>query len=516
VSATSIATADLIRTALPSIEMSSDAEACGVMAGDISGPPRMPAVAMLRPATEEQVVRLVDLARQEGLALHPRGGGWSYTRGYVPSGPASVMVDTALLQGIALDRDAATVTAGAGVTWGALHAALEAEGMRALSFGPLSGLGATIGGGAAQNGGFFGAAGHGALGDGTICGGTLVDGTSTVRHLTATDRTDGLLAPQPLVGDCGAFGIRTSVTLRVMKSPETTAFASFNFASGEAALAVLAGLPGLPCLGEAYVFDPATHANLAKTGFSVIESAGIAGDLLKGQGGLLGRIGGLIRTARAGKAFVGELDWSLHVSLDGARDAVAATMADITRRAAAAGGEAIPDVIPRVTRARPFRKIKALLGPDGEVWLPVHGVFAPADVPAGLAAVEAELAASAATMRRLEIRSVILAVLMGGRVIIEPQLFWPDALSQVHRRMAQPEQVAAYGERPANPAAREAAHALRRRLVDALDSAGAGHFQIGRSYAAHPGTPAGTLDAWQALKRLHDPDGIMNPGVLGL
>jgi FAD/FMN-containing dehydrogenase len=58
--------------------------------------------------------------------------------------------------------------------------------------------------------------------------------------------------------------------------------------------------------------------------------------------------------------------------------------------------------------------------------------------------------------------------------------------------------------------------ALRRALIEAFDVAGASHFQIGRSYAAHPGVPAGAREAWAALKRRHDPDNIMNPGALGL
>ena len=37
------------------------------------------------------------------------------------------------------------------------------------------------------------------------------------------------------------------------------------------------------------------------------------------------------------------------------------------------GGSELPDTIPRVTHARPFGPITALLGPRCENWLPVHG-----------------------------------------------------------------------------------------------------------------------------------------------
>ena len=494
------------------IDAVTDPAECAFASADLSGPATRPAAAVLRPADQDQVQRLVRVARAHAVALFPRGGGWSYTAGYRPHGGA--IVDVSRLQSVAIDAAGGMVEAGAGVTWATLHEALAAAGLRAPSFGPLSGLGATVGGGAAQNGGFFGNAGHGALGDGTVCGGVLVTGTGEAIRLGPEDRIDGKAAPQPLVGDCGAFGIRTAVVLRTMPIPAETAFASFDFADGPTAIRVLAGLAGLGALGEAYVFDPGTHANLARTGFSVIESAEIAGDLLRGgQGsGVLARLGGLVRTARAGKAFVADLRWSLHVSFDGTAAEVAAARAGVTERASAAGGEPIPDVIPRVTRARPFRRIKALLGPDGEAWLPCHGVFPSAEGETGLAAVQAELARSAHEMTGHGIRAVVLGVLMGDRVVIEPQLFWPDALGPAVRRMAMPDQIAAFGDRLGNPAARKAALDLRQRLTAALHAAGAAHFQIGRSYAVAPDLRAKLA----ALKQKFDPDGIINPGALGL
>jgi FAD/FMN-containing dehydrogenase len=497
------------------VATSTDASERALLSGDIAGASPHAARAILRPANLDAVCAIVAEARREGISLHPRGGGWSYTGGYSPSARGAI-VDTSALDRIEIDREAETVTAGAGATWARLYDALDAVGRRVTSFGPLSGIGATVGGATAQNGGFFGAAGNGAFGDGVIRGGTIVTGTSEPYRLESDDRADGIAAPQPLVGDCGAFGIRTDVTLRTITRPPATLFASFHFPTGAIALEVLSRLPGLPALGDAYVFDPGTHANLARTGFSVIESAAIAGDLLGAGGGLLGRVSGLLRTARAGKAFMADLAWTLHVVLEGSASEAAATLADITRRVAAAGGEVIPDVIPRVTRARPFRRIKALLGPDGEAWLPVHGVFRADQVQAALATVEALFADQAGEMKALGVRGVTLAVLMGARTVIEPQLFWPDALSDVVRRMATPDQVAAYGTRPPNHPARSFAHTLRKQLLAALDASGASHFQIGRSYAAHPGVSDQVRAAWTRLKTRFDPDGIMNPGVLGL
>ncbi|MBO1080699.1 FAD-binding oxidoreductase [Roseomonas haemaphysalidis] len=504
------------RDAVPGLAVQDDAALAEALSADLATPAPMPAGAVLQPGDVGQVQALVRVARAEGIALVPRGGGWSYTGGTVaPRAPAAV-VDMTGLTGITIRRDAAEVEVGAGTTWAALHAALEAEGLRACAFGPLSGTGATVGGGAAQNGGFFGASGHGAWGDGPVHATRMVDGTAALVDFTLADRVRGLEAPQPLVGDCGAFGLRTRVTLATMPLPAATGFVSFEFAEGAAALAALVALRDLPGLGELFLFDPANHRNLARAGFSVMESAGIAGDLLRARGSWWERLSGLLHTARAGKTFVADLRWSVHLSLDGSDAAVAEAQREARRRARALGGHVIPDIIPRVTRSRPFRRIKALLGPSGKLWLPMHGVFSAEAAPAGLAATERVLAEHAEPMRRHGIHTVLLCSTMGARVIVEPQIFWPDAMGPLHRRLVPPEQWQAHGARPANPEARAAAMALRHALIEAFDAAGASHFQIGRSYAAHPGVPAGTREAWAVLKRRHDPDGIMNPGALGL
>ncbi len=502
------------RAALPELRLSTAAEDCDVLSSDIAGPAAAPAGVVLYPAHADEVAAVVRVARREGIALTPRGGGWSYTGGCTPTRRPAAIVAMEGLKGLAIERAAMTVTAGAGTTWAALHAVLEAQGLRVPSFGPLSGIGATLGGLAAQNGGFFGAAAHGALGDASLRAATLIDGTGTELQIGRNDRVGDLAAPQPLAGDCGAFGIRTALTLNLIPRPETTGFASFGFETGAAALAALLAIADLPGLGEAFVFDPGTHANLARTGFSVLGTNALAGGPPRGPGGLLGRVDGLLRGTRAGRAFVAGLRWSLHLSCDGSAAAVAETLAAV--HAAAHDGRLLPDTLPRVTRARPFRRIKTLLGPDGESWLPLHGVFARHVAPAGLAACVRALDDAAVPMRQHAIRATVLMVLMGKRVVIEPQLFWPDALSPLHRRLAQPEQVSAYGNRPANPAARAAVHLLRREITAALDAAGAAHFQIGRHYAGAAGLPAGTRAAWQVLKRRMDPDDIMNPGVLGM
>lgn len=506
----------LFRAALPTERVSDDEAKRRLLASDIGQDAAGLPACVLAPRNEEDVVAVVQAARREGVALYPRGGGWSYTSGYAPQSERSAIVELRDVGGITIDRASGAVEAGAGVTWADLDDALKREGLRVPSFGPLSGIGAQIGATAAQNGGFFGAAAHGAIGEDSVAQVTLIDGRAERCRLTQADRHDAVLAPQPLAGDCGAFGIKTAVTLKTMRRPETTLFASFALHDGDAAMRAMAALAGLPGLGEVYAFDEGVHQNLAATGFTVLETVGIAGDLLGARGSWTDRLGGLIRTARAGRAHLADIPWSLHVSVDGTAAAAAETRVEAARRIAAHDGEAIPDVIPRVTRAKPFRPIKALVTPRGERWLPSHGLVEAGQAPALLGQLRAVLAASADARQPHGIRSGFLVALFGRRITIEPQLYWADALSAYARAMAQPDQVRQFGATPANAAARELATRLREQLIATMDAAHAGHFQIGRTYAARPGVPDAARAAWPALKQKHDPDRIMNPGVLGI
>jgi D-lactate dehydrogenase (cytochrome) len=258
------------------------------------------------------------------------------------------------------------------------------------------------------------------------------------------------------------------------------------------------------------------HRNLAAQGFTVLEAAGVASDLLGAKGSWTDRIGSLLRTARAGTAHLSDIPWSLHMSIDGIPSKAEETRAEAARRIAAFDGEAIPDVIPRVTRAKPFRSIKALVTPLGERWLPCHGLVEASDATALLAALQSVLAESAAEAGAHRLRPGFLIALLGRRITIEPQLYWPDTLSAYTRAMAQPDQVRRFGATPSNEAGRALAYRLRANLIATMDAANAGHFQIGRTYAKRPGVPPAARGSWVELKQRFDPRRIMNPGALGL
>jgi FAD/FMN-containing dehydrogenase len=77
-------------------------------------------VAVVRPSTLESLRAAVRIATSVGAAIFPRGGGASYTDGYLPTRPHAVVIDLGRLNRILEINEAdGYVTVEAGTTWSA-------------------------------------------------------------------------------------------------------------------------------------------------------------------------------------------------------------------------------------------------------------------------------------------------------------------------------------------------------------------------------------------------------------
>ncbi len=472
-----------------------DAEDREYFSTDISGGGDAIAALVLQPGTVDELTACVREAASLGLAMIARGGGMSYSKGYVPTGEHTVIFDLRRLDRIVeINPAQGFVTAEAGCTWARLYDALGAQNLRTPFFGPLSGIQATIGGSASQNAAFFGSANHGTMRESVI-------GLEVVA-------ADGSLlqpeAPGHFIGDAGAFGIKSAITLKLIPAPATCAFASFAFQDFSALLRAQGAMAKMAGLAECFGFDPESHRNLERSGFDLFE--GIAAL------GVAGALKSAVKITR-----MRDLRYSLHAVVEGNSDAETdQAIAEIAVAASEAGGTPLPDIIPRVTRAKPFRPIKALLGPAGENWLPLHAL-----VPHGesekLAARTAEyFAAKQKELDRHAIRVSFLTALIGGEILFEPHFFWPDRLSPFHLRNVTDKQRARYGGNPANPEARRAVTEMRAGLIALYAGLGAAHMQSGKLYPYLDGLNADAREETRALKQRLDPNGLMNPGALGL
>ncbi len=121
-----------------------------------------PAAMVVRPGSRDQLAWAVGLATAAGYSVIPRGGATSYTGGFLPDRPESVMVDCGRLDRVVeVDAGNMYVTVEAGCTWKTLYESLEPRGLRTPFWGPLSGRMATVGGSLSQNAVLWGSARHG-------------------------------------------------------------------------------------------------------------------------------------------------------------------------------------------------------------------------------------------------------------------------------------------------------------------------------------------------------------------
>ena len=499
-----------------------DAAERAYYAHDIAGPAPHPAHLVVRPPGVNAALACVAAITGAGHAIAVRGGGHSYTGGYGPTRPGMVILDMRALDRVVEINEAdGWVTVEAGCTWAALHDALATVGRRTPFFGPLSGIVATVGGAASQNAAFFGSARHGPM-SASVLGLDVAAADGTLLRLGRVGdggfaRDFGPDAVGLFLGDCGALGVKLRVTLRLVPVPAAVRYTSFAFESFGAVTSAQIALAGMDAIAESYGFDAETHENLRRAGFSIGEGAAALRDVAQAEGGRAGGIAAAVRTAAGARRAMGETRNSLHLVIEGPSEAATAEAHDaIAACAGRHGGAAIPDTIPRITRSRPFRPLKALLGPDGEAWLPMHGLLPLSRARAGLQAVDDCLAPHAAEMRSRGIRVTRLTTMVGDRLLLEPQFFWPDALSPFHLRAVTQGQRARFADRPANEAARALVHRLRAALVDALAAHGATHYQIGTYYPYLERLDPGQRALIEAVKRTLDPKNQMNPGALGL
>ena len=191
---------------------------------------------VVAPDTVEALASAVRMVTSAGLAVAPRGGGMSYTAGYLPA-RAYVCFDLRRLSRV-LEVNAfdLTITVQAGCTWAQVREALAGTGLMTPYGGPLSGLRATVGGALSQNSMFFGAGQHGTAAETVLgmqvvlaSGELLQTGSAGFAGATPFARWGGPDMTGLFVGDAGALGIKAVVTLRLIPLPAASGFASYGF-----------------------------------------------------------------------------------------------------------------------------------------------------------------------------------------------------------------------------------------------------------------------------------------------
>ncbi|MDX2221106.1 MAG: FAD-binding oxidoreductase [Rhodospirillaceae bacterium] len=487
---------------------------------------RTPPVLAVCPRRADELPAVVAAIAAAGATLAARGGGLSYSAGYLTDRTDTVLIDTGSLNRIIeINAQDMYVHVEAGVTWHQLNEALKPAGLRTPFWGTGSGLHATVGGGASQNAINYGSARWGfaadhviglkvVLGDGRVlrtgAWAAAENAVPFVRHY-GPDLTGLFLA------DSGALGVKAEVVLQLIERPAAVRYAAFSFDRREDYAAALSDVGRRDLVTECFGFDPwFLSERVASTGFA--DDVQKLVNVAKEQGSLLGGLKAAFNVAVAGRHYLKNVGYTAHMTLDGRDDADAERqLADVRRLCRARGGREIEASIPRIMRATPFPPPVMMLGPTGDRWVPMHGIVPHSRHLAALEAVDAYMNRHAAVIAQHGLVWGQVSNLVGRScVLVEVNFYWRDARTAMIDSYLDCGFLETKAVHPPAPETWAAVNTLRSGLSDVFSALGGVHMQIGRAYPfLHTRQPE-ARELIRALKAALDPAGIVNPGALGL
>ncbi|MFG2310453.1 FAD-binding oxidoreductase [Streptomyces sp. NPDC048566] len=194
--------------------------------------------AVVLPGGHDEVLAVLRVCAEHGLAAVPFGGGTSVVGGLAPERSAFVALDLRRMNGLTdIDPVSRTATLQPGLRAPDAEALLAEHGFTLGHF-PQSYEWATIGGFAAARSSGQASAGYGRF-DEMVLGLTVATPEGTLDVGRAPRSAAGPDLRQLILGSEGAFGVITAVTVRVRPLPRTRVYEGWRFASFEEGTAAL-------------------------------------------------------------------------------------------------------------------------------------------------------------------------------------------------------------------------------------------------------------------------------------
>jgi alkyldihydroxyacetonephosphate synthase len=437
--------------------------------------------AVLLPADDDVVGRVLEICATEGIAVVPYGGGTSVVGGIEPlRGPHTrlVSLDLTRLRAVEVDDRSLTARLGAGLRGPEAEAALNATGF-VLGHFPQSFEYATIGGFAATRSAGQASSGYGRF-DALVSAVRLIAPAGEIRTLETPHTAAGPSLRELVVGSEGALGVIPEATVRIRPQPRQRRYEAWiaeSFEAGSEIVRALAQGPGLPDVIRVSD-EEETEVSLALSG-----PRGTTGRLFDGYLGLRRRRGGCL----------------IVVGLEGDEESVARRRA-LAVRALRRGGA-------------------AYLGQSaGRSW--EHGRFQGPylrDTLMGMGAMVETLETSHTWSRLGELHAAVAAAIRGSLAAQGT-----PGLAFCHLSHAYADGASLYFtfiSRAKRGEEIEQWRAVKRAASEAIVAAGGTithHHAVGRDHAPYMEAEVGEtgIEVLRAVKQQLDPAGIMNPGKL--
>ncbi len=481
------------------------------------------AIAVVQPGTVDELREAVRLIGGAGCYMVARGGGASYTDGYLAIRDRTFCIDTGRLKQIIVNEDDMYVTAEVGVTWEELYNELGKRGLRTPFWGPFSGQVATVGGSMSSyavnyGSGLYGVSAESLTGmDIVLASGELLStGSGGGMNSSRFFRFYGPDLTGLFAGDAGALGIKARVSMRLMKKPQGFAACSFGFPDGESALTAMMEVAKLGVVSQNFGLDPRQQ----KTALTRMESHNpldAARSVMASARNPLDGLLQLTKMALAGRSFLKNAVYSAHFSAEGLTNAEANAKIAEVRAIASRYGAEVANSIPTFFNAEPFMPLTPILGPNGERWKPTHGIIPFSKLLKHHADFEAMVAEYRERMDEHGVQLTRMLMFFSTNAFIyEPTFLWKDARSCYHEKMYPQALIDAIPEHPDNPEGRALLKEIKGRIQEICIQNGACHMQVGKDYPYLKTRKPETAGFVRQLKAVLDPSGIMNPGALGL
>jgi len=478
---------------------------------------------IVAPQSVAEISDILRLARTANRPIYIRGGGMSYTNTFLPDRQGSIMLDMRNLNTIReINTDDLFVVVEAGCTWAILDAALEIDGYRAVFWGPFSGGKATIGGSMSQGTANNNSAKIGTSSSTTLSyeivtgtGEILTTGADAQAHQSAFIQNYGADVTGLFNADAGALGVKTAVTLKIEPRPKSFGGISMAFESFENMHAAMQLVSAKSIASAIIGMDAETAA--VRSG-----ARGLVADLKKLWGivstahNWVRGIGRGIKVVLAGRRVFERAQFTAHFLVEGGNDKLMVAKERYIRSLITEFGDEIPNAAISLMRTDNFPDLPVTRF-DGYRMLPIHGIFPMSKLD--------EYASSYwDVIERYEqqfseagiVVADIFSAIGPNSILFEPVFYWPDSLTAYHRNMSPKALQEGWTEQEYNPAARDIIELISTEIIDLMFEHGATHLQIGKRYPFMRERDEMNSRLLRSIKKELDPDGIINPGALGL
>ena len=479
---------------------------------------------VVQPGTRDELVDIVRTCHRHKAPMIARGGGASYTDGYLPVKPHTVSIDTSRLNRIVeINDEDMYVSVEPGVTWAELHEALARRNLRTPFWGPFSGIAATVGGSISQNSVNFGTGLFGTSGESVLAmeivlanGDVLKTGSAAGAKGNPFYRTYGPDTVGLFTGDNGALGIKALITMRLMAKEGAHASCSFGFPTYDTFIDANVEIAKQGIVADNFGMDPrlqrgaldrATTTDALSAAFAVFKSS-------------RNPIEGAFQVAKiglAGRGFLKKPSFLAHFTTEGVDTTEAKAKLARVRKIASRYGAEVANTVPTIIRATPFMPLKPMVGPNGERWKPTHGILPFSSLKAFDKAFDNMRATFKPRMDEHKVYLTKMFMFIGTNAMLyEPTFLWQDKLTLFHERMLPADFRKTLPTYDDNPAGRELVAEMKERIVDLFHEYDASHLQIGKDYPYLKDRQPEAVNMIKGIKALVDPDNLMNPGALGL